>query len=447
MKINISDASTCSYKVLYDVIYNKAFSNISINKHLNLMVKNNNDRALAVNIIYGTLKKRNRLEKIFSELSNSPIEKTDKRVRILILLSLYQIFYLDKVPEYAIVNDAVNLGKFFAGNSTGSYINGILRSALRSKNDIVKKENNIEDLMYYEYGFEKWITNMLKEHYDNEYIENLGKEFEKASDVYIKVNHRKISTDNLIKIFDSKNISIEKTFVADVLKINSTSNIFFMDEFKKGYFYAQDISGAISTCVLKPNNGDSIIDLCAAPGSKSFGAAIYADGVSVLSCDNSKLKLDLLKRTASQLGLSNIRANLRDSTKSIDRDVNKFDKVICDVPCSGLGVCKRKPEILTNLTMEHIKSLIPIQQEMLKRAIEYTKSGGEIVYSTCTINPSENLINVKKVIDEIENVELMEINLDFNLQNDHPEMKDGYLILDPVKDKCDGFFMAKIKKH
>ena len=191
MKKNISPARTTAYKILNDVLENKAFSNISVNANLNLSLKNEKDRRLAVHIVYGTLKKKNRLEKILTKLSNIPTDKINSGVRIILLMSIYQIAYMSKIPEYALVNDAVNMCKFYGNHSAASFVNAILRNALRSKNNLIEKENIFFDFMYYEYGFPKWITQTLKNHYTEDFFAAIRQSIRRSTGCFCSYQHFK----------------------------------------------------------------------------------------------------------------------------------------------------------------------------------------------------------------------------------------------------------------
>ena len=446
MKKNISPARTTAYKILNDVLENKAFSNISVNANLNISLKNEKDRRLAVHIVYGTLKKKNRLEKILAELSNIPTDKINSSVRIILLMSIYQIAYMSKIPEYALVNDAVNMCKFYGNHSAASFVNAILRNALRRKNNLIGKEQDFFDLMYYEYGFPKWILQTLKNHYTEDFLLQYAKASEEAPDVFVRINTLKVQEDILKESLAERSIQVQSTYVPETLKVLSDRNIFSDNAYRNGWFYAQDLSGVVSGYALDPQKDDTIIDLCSAPGGKSFNAGILSYNSDILSCDINTTKLDLVKRSAKQLGLSGIKVVKRDATVINEKEVGKYNRVICDVPCSGLGVIKRKPEILYRLTEEHISNLLILQAKILTTGLNYLKKGGTLLYSTCTLNPDENMGIVDSVIKQNNSIELVPIELPFQLKTQHKEMKSGQLFLDPIQDDCDGFFMAKLTK-
>ncbi len=447
MKNKISPARIQSYQVLCDVINNGAFSNISVNNHINFLLKNDNDRNLAVNIVYGTLKKVNLLDKYLSSLSRTGLNAIDREVRVVLLMSLYQLLFLDKIPDYAIVNDAVELCKMYKKASASSYVNGVLRNAVRGKSAFALSHHNFDAAMHDDYGFPDWLTKMLSREIPKAKLLAVAEAYMAPAPLYIRVNTSKTDRDALKARLSEEGFAAQETYVPDVLRITSGGNVFSAKAYKDGLFYAQDISGALSGYVLVPEKNDKILDMCAAPGGKSFGAAILSGGADVTACDINTAKLDLLRRSAAQLGLPSIRAVKRNATQAAaPAFIGAYDKIICDVPCSGLGVIGRKPEILLNVTKTHIDNLIGLQYAILNRAADQLKEGGTLVYSTCTINPDENARQIEKLLSARGDMALSAVKLEFELLCAHDEMRAGYLRLWPEADACDGFFIAKLKK-
>ncbi len=450
MKTTISPARTAAYKILYDVIENKAFSNISVNNNVNLNMNNPADRALAVNITYGTLKKYNRLAKIFSTLCTLPENKVDKKTRLIILMSVYQMFYLERVPLYAVVNDAVNMAKFYVGTSAAGFTNAILRNADRKRAELMQRESELNRILFYEYGFPEWVSELLIRDLGKEGLLETAKCFEQPSEVTIRTNTAVIGRDKLIQSLSREGIQAEPTYVPCGLKISSgaSNNIFRTNAFRNGEFFAQDLSGMIASYALEPKKTDNILDICAAPGAKSFGAAILSGGASVTACDNNNNKLGLLRQSALQLKLNSIKTKRRDSSLAPDpqkEEIILYDKIIADVPCSGLGVIGRKPEILMNITPEHIENLKKLSYKLLVSNSLRLKKGGTILFSTCTLNSDENERIVERFLSNTSGFTLEPITLPFELNAAHEELKDGLLKLSPKKDNCDGFFIAKLK--
>lgn len=443
----VSPARSAAYKILYDVIENKAYSNVSVNNHIDLSIKNEADRRLANAIAFGTLKKRTRLEKSLGKLSAKPIAELDAGVRIILLMSLYQILFMDKLPEYAIVNDAVNLARFGSERASTSFVNGVLRNALRQKNELLDTETEFYEYMRAEYNLPRFVADIYLQSFSKDELTELMRKFDEPAKLYLRVNTLKKNPDHLIARLEGLGIRAEKTYVPNTLLVRSTRNVFMTPAFRDGDFFVQDISGAISSFVLAPKKNERILDLCAAPGAKSFGAYFSEPSIELLSCDINSKKVDLMKRTALQLGISRFRGVKRDGRFVREGEENLYDRVICDAPCSGLGVVGRKPEILYNVTPEHLASLVKLQLELLSCASKYLKAGGTLIYSTCTLSAEENERNVARLLEADPTLTREPIALPFALNCPHPEMDRGELRLTPISDESDGFFIAALRKR
>lgn len=447
MKTNIAPARICAYKVLYDVLENGAFSNISLNSHLNSSLKLAEDRALCTNMVYGTIKKKNRLEKIIRTLSKVKYESIDPREKVILLMSLYQLFYLKKIPDYALINDAVSMSKFYIGSSVTGYTNAILRSAQRAKREMMIPEKDFASLMHYEYGFGTDIIPLLAAQRSEEELLAFAKASEEAPPLTIRVNTLRISGKELRERLLKDGIACEETWVRDVMKITSGSNVFASSAYRDGLFFAQDISGALSGWCAGYEKGMMTLDVCSAPGAKSFNASILTEDSPVLSCDISKKKLDLVYQSARQLGYGNLHTRRSDATEFNEDFAAAYDRVICDVPCSGLGVVRRKPEILLTMSAEKICGITALQEKITANAAKYVKPGGMLIYSTCTINNDENEKAVERILGENPDMRPAKIELPFTMAADHPETSDGMLSLMPGRDDADGFFIATLLKE
>ena len=442
----ISPARTAAYRVLCDVFINGAYSNESINSNFNPALKKPEDRALASNIIYGTIKKKNRLEMIIAALSKRSGRNVDERIKLILMMSLYQLFYLDKVPGYAVVNDAVEMTRLYGSPSYSGFVNAVLREALRRGDALIMREDDKKNLLANEYGFASWLIKLLSAQYGLGGLADIAAAFEKSPKVTLRVNTLRISEERLIDRLADSGISAAKTFVPGVITVEKAVNVFAGREYREGLFYAQDISGVISGYLAGVRAGCSVLDLCAAPGAKSFNAYILSGGSAFLTaCDISASKVDAMRRAASQYGIP-MRAMKSDASSFNPKFRGTFDIVICDVPCSGLGVIGRKPEILYRVTERSIEELKSKQLAILKNAVNYVKKGGCLVYSTCTINKEENEDIIARALSDIKGIRPAKISLPFELAVPHEEMKNGMLVLNPAKDNTDGFFTAVLTR-
>jgi 16S rRNA (cytosine967-C5)-methyltransferase len=443
----ISPARHGVYQVLTDVFIKGAFSNVALQTQL-LSLKKQEDRALLSAVTFGTIKKRNRLDKVITDLSSRRLADIDERLRVILEMSLFQMLYLDRIPSYALVNDAVNLAKRYGTQSGASFVNGVLRAADRDKQNLLTHSDSLTKELYFEYGIGEVVLKILRDSgYDKNALLSYAEATSQAPTTFIVVNTLKTNGQDLMAALIEEGSEVSESYLPGVLEVTSANNLFLTQSFKDGHFFVQDLSGTISGHVLAPKKGDRILDLCSAPGGKSFNAAVLAGGdVHITCCDVVTNKLEVVKRTAAQLAIPFLRVLKRDGTKPAEQDKDHYDAVICDVPCSGLGVVQRKPEILSSLTEAHVASLPALQKSLLNSAFFYLKPGGSLVYSTCTVNTAENEDVVRAFLEAHPDASLTPIKLDFPLIKHHPELDEGFLKLVNYQDKCDSFFMAKLTK-
>ncbi|MGN8913890.1 16S rRNA (cytosine(967)-C(5))-methyltransferase RsmB [Anaerofustis butyriciformans] len=445
--IKISPSRVSAYKVLNEVFLTGAFSNISLTKHLRA-INIEADRRLCTNIVHGVIKKFNKLEYILSKLSKMPVNELDERVKISIYIGLYQIVYLDKIPEYALVNDSVNLVKMFVGKKASGFVNGVLRNALRKKYELKEITfSDYYDIMNYEYGFKRALVEKLLLSYNKEELLEYAKFSMLPPSLSLRVNNLKTTRDELIERFNMKGFETRKTFVPEGVEITSSLNVTLTEEYRKGLFSIQDSAGMLVSYALDAKEGMSVLDMCSAPGGKSMHTAEKMNNKgSIISCDIYKKKLEIMDFRAKQLGIDIIKVRKQDGTKFCEDYVDGFDRIICDVPCSGLGVIRRKPEILKYYSNEKIDELKNIQYSILSNAVKYLKKDGILVYSTCTINKEENEDILNKVLSENKNLVLDSINLPFEFEYDKEMAEKGILNVRGDKNNTDSFFISKIKR-
>ena len=443
--IKISPSRVSAYKILSDVLINGAYSNVALNRHL-LSVVDEKDRRLCTNLVYGTLKKINRLDLIISEFSKTPADQIDERVRISLLMGIYQIVYLDRVPEYALVNDSVNIVKMFVGKKAVGYTNGMLRSVLRKKNEL--KHRTFEaasDELFYEYGVDRNLQKVLERTMSEKELLEYARFADLAPDVTVRVNVLKTDTKELMKTLKEKGIECEKTAVPECIRINSHVNITLLDEYRNGLFSVQDMASMMVARSLDIKSGQRIYDMCAAPGGKSMHAAELAgDDCEIISADIYKNKISVMKMRAEQLGITSMKCIVQDASVMREEYRNSFDRVICDVPCSGLGVIRRKPEILHAACEEKIMELTKLQKKILSNAADCLKPGGLMTYSTCTVTGEENEDVVRAVLDERDDLELEGWTPDVNLRG--ADAGSGMLRIRGELNRMDSFFIARLRR-
>ena len=437
-------ARNLAYKVLFDIEKNQNYSNMAINKHFKDCNLDKRDRGFATEIIYGVVENKIYLDYIIDKLSKIKTNKLNLKVKILLRMGIYQILFLDSVSDYAAVNETVNLAKKIDNRSFG-FINAVLRNVIRQKETI--GEVNIKDPVDYlstKYSYERWIVRNWISNFGKNFTEDLLEANNEKPNLYIRVNTLKTSRDELIELLEKQDVKCEKvSFIDEAIKVNNLKNIENNELYKKGFFTVQDISSMLVGKVLNPKENSQVIDICSAPGGKTTHIATLMNNTGkVVSRDIYDHKINLIKSSVNRLGLKNVTVELFDALNLDKESVDKFDYVLADVPCSGLGIIKRKPEIKYK-EKDEFKDLPKLQKAILQNASKYVKVGGTLVYSTCTVQDNENIEVVESFLQSNKRFEFEKIeNINVDLENEDK----GYIKIYPNVHGMDGFFIAKLKR-
>ena len=400
------------------------------------------ERGFLTALLYTAVERKITYDYYVGAISSRSNDKIDVTTLNILRLGMAQLLDMSSVPDYVAVNETVKLARN-AGER--GFVNGVLRQTLRLKEKdelpLPKREKNVARHLSVKHSFPLWMTKHFIELYGAEDAERLLDYYNNVRYTDLSVNLSKISREAYIELLRAEGYSPECGRSSLTVRLHESVNPRMLPGFEEGLFYVQDSASAICAEALGTRNGDSVIDVCACPGGKSFAAAIFAgeDG-QVASFDLHDSKLSLISDGASRLCLDNVRSAACDATVGRPELAGCFDRVICDVPCSGLGVLAKKPDI-RHKDNESVQELPKLQLEILKKASAYLKDGGYMVYSTCTLNPAEN----ESVVSEF-----LRDNPDFSpcdftvgeLSSDN-----GMLTLLPHVHTTDGFFIAKIKKE
>lgn len=438
------NAREIAFKVLCDIEDNNNYSNIAINKHFKNLNLSNQERGLATEIIYGVVENKYYLDYIIDKLSKIKTQKLSTYVKILLRMGIYQIAFLDSISDYASVNETVNLVKKYDKRSSG-FVNAILRNIIRNKEEVLKVDIESEIMrLSTKYSYSPWMIKNWINNFSKEFTEDLLEANSEKPSIYLRVNTLKINREELINKLEEMDIKAYKVpQVEETLKVENLKNIENNKLFKEGLFTIQDISSMLVGKIINPKENSLVLDVCSAPGGKSTHLATLMNNTGkVVARDVFEHKLKLIDNTVKRLGLENVEIESFDASKLDVESVEKYDYVLADVPCSGLGIIRRKPEIKFK-TKAELKDLPSIQKTILENASKYVKVNGILVYSTCTIQDSENIDVVNEFLNENENFELVpidEINIDLDNQDK------GYLKIYPNIHGMDGFFIAKLKK-
>ena len=411
------------------------YSNIALDSALKGCGLDQNERSFAAALVYGVLERKLTLDYNIGIYLKSPISKLKKNVLTLLRIGSYQLFYMDKVPSSAAVNEAVKLSKKLNIGYASSLINAVLRKCAENGVSLPSKDDYFTYLSI-AYSCSIDIVKLLCEQYGNDFVESFLKSTLQTQKLFVRVNTLKTDSCALKKALENEGVETEFGSIENslLLKLNSSS-VSSLKSFADGLFHVQDISSQLCVKAVNALPGETVFDLCSAPGGKSFSIAEdMRNSGSLFAFDLHPHRVELIKKGAARLGIKIINAGVGDSTV-FDPSLTSADVVLCDVPCSGLGIISRKPEIKYK-TIDEFEDLFSVQMKILENGSKYVKSGGKLVYSTCSINKNEN----EKVVSCF-----LKSNSSFSFDKSFNET--GFMTLFPHIDGCDGFHISVLKKN
>lgn len=414
---------------LYEIEYNGAYSNMALKDALTSDL-GGLDKAFITSLVYGVVRRKLTLDYIISKYSKIKIKKMSKFVILILRMGVYQIYFMDKVPDSAAVNECVKLAKRYCGKSAG-FVNGILHSVINGRDSLEYPEDRVKFLSV-KYSFSEETIRTFMDFDDcEELLEALNVEPKTT----IRINRLK---GNDLQI---ENANLENSPLYEYAKIASGFDIANSKEYKEGRFIAQDIAAMMAVEALSPKSGENVIDVCAAPGGKTTHMAELMENKGrITAFDIHPHKVEIIRKNAERMGIDIIDAKSFDASQIKEELIGTADKVLADVPCSGLGIIRRKPDIKWN--KEDIQELPVLQYRILENAAKYLKPGGELVYSTCTLNKRENEDVICEFVKANKEFEFVKVELPGSLARENS----GYITLYPNIDNTDGFFISKIKR-
>ena len=419
-------------KIAYDVLVKCASAEQYSNIALDIAIKRSDltppDRGLLTTLVYGVIERQITLDAIIDSLTDRKSEEISPDARTLLRLGIYQLAYLDRVPDHAAVNETVNM----AGKRSRGFVNAILRAFIRSGKEIPIPDKNADAVGYLsvKYSFCPALCRKFIDTFSLERAEELFAAFGETPDLTLRTNTLRVSREELIEKIGEQGIHALPTKESEVgIRVCDRSPVTELYGFSEGLFFVQDEASQLCVRALDAKPGMRVLDACACPGSKSFGAAIDMNNKGeVISCDLHRNKLSLVESGAARLGISILQTQERDARSTNEEWLGTFDRVLCDVPCSGFGVFAKKPE-LRYKDPAASAALPDIQLAILKSASQYLKVGGKLVYSTCTLLPAENDWNVARFLKNNDNFNLLDART-----------------LYPDTDGTDGFFYAVMER-
>lgn len=411
---------------LYKIEYEGAYSNMAVKDALSLA--HGRDKGLITELVYGVIRRKLTLDYVISRYSKIKLKKLSKYLLLILRMGVYQIYFTDKIPDSAAVNESVKLAKRYCPKSAG-FANAILHSVIRGRESL-EYPSDKKEFLSVKYSFPREIVELFEE---LDFCEDLLDSLNKEPKTTVRLNRLK-SGEKLL-------IDGEISPLYEYARVVRGLDIANADDYKCGRIIAQDIAAMMAAEALSPKPGEVLIDMCAAPGGKTTHLAeLMGDSGKIYAFDIHPHKIEIIKKNAERMGISIIDAAVGDAGKVNENLLGLADKVLADVPCSGLGIIRRKPDIKWN--KEDISGLPEIQYKILENAARYLKPGGELVYSTCTLNKCENEDVVCRFLEENKDFEFVKIQIPGPLMREN----NGYITLYPNKDGTDGFFISKIKR-
>ena len=433
-------ARQIAFDTLNKIDRDGSYSNLTLDNMLGASDLSGADASLVSALVYGVLERSITLDDCLSRYLKQPIRKLKPQVLTALRLGTYQLLYMDKIPPSAAVNESVTLvrnnGCAFAAGLTNAVLRAVSRDGL-----ILPDETGSDRYYSVKYSFPLWLVRLWRNSYGDENAEGIMAGCAGRPPLTVRVNTLRVNAPQLKQRLEEEGVSVEPTRYENALNLDKCGNMEKLVSFQKGLFHVQDAASQLCAAALDPQPGDTVLDLCSAPGGKAFTAAQLMNDVGrIFCCDIHSHRLALIKEGAIRLGLRCIDVTLNDAAALNDK-LPLAERVLCDVPCSGLGVIRRKPEIRFKNPAE-VDKMPETQYNILNSSANYVKRGGRLVYSTCALNPAENEAVVRRFLREHGDFHLIEPKV----ENEKTFARDHMLTLMPHRDQTDGFFIAVLER-
>ncbi|MDD4689647.1 MAG: 16S rRNA (cytosine(967)-C(5))-methyltransferase RsmB [Eubacteriales bacterium] len=409
---NSQNAREAALKILHKM-RDGAYINAAVKEGLHQSMKTE-DKALATQLVYGVVSNRTQLDYHISKFSKIPLRKISPWISDILRMGFYQLYFLDKIPVSATVNESVKLAKRYGHSASAGFVNGVLRRGAKDGMPPLPDDLSVV------YSHPQWLVDMWISEYGEETTKKMLEANNQPPQSYVRVNTLKASAQQIAT-------SLNGEVVDDLLvKVSSLGGIENSNEYKDGLITVQGRASAQAVKALGPTKGSLALDLCSAPGGKAtLMAQMMEKQGEIIACDIYEHKLDIISKNAQRLGIDIIKTKLWDAQTLMKEYKGKADFVLADVPCSGLGTIRKKPDIRWDKQSEDIESLCKVQKNILNTASKYLKKGGRLVYSTCTVSRRENSLMIE---------EFLKGNSDFRL-----EYEKQYF---PFEEGYDGFYIG-----
>jgi len=438
-----TDSREISLDILLEILERGGYSHIILRQALNkYQYLDKSERAFISRIAEGTVEYLLQIDYIIDSFSNTKVSKMKPVIRTILRMSVYQLIYMDRVPDSAVCNEAVKLAVKRKFTGLKGFVNGVLRNISRNKEGLSWPDDSVR------YSMPAWIVSMWEESYGRETAVTMMESFLKNKKTTVRCNLAKASKEEIIQSLRNQGAEVSESGISEaVLCIEKYDYMEGLEAFQKGYIQVQDLSSSFVGEIADPKKGDYVIDVCGAPGGKSIHIADKLDGTGMVEVrDLSLLKINMVEENIRRCGYLNIRTKVQDALVTDPDSVEKADIVIADLPCSGLGIIGRKPDIKYRMTPDALESLATLQRNILTVAQAYVKPGGRLIFSTCTINRKENEENARWFLEQFP-FDCISLKGKLREKLDSAAANRDFIQLLPGIHPCDGFFIAAFQKR
>lgn len=392
-----SDARSLAVKILTRVERTDAYLDKLIDFEIKNELLNDYDKSLLNEMCHGVIRWMRRLDWFLNGFYRGNWEKCTPEIKNTLRVALYQILFLNKIPDFAAVNEAVEFVKKISTQKHADVVNGLLRTIIRTKENLVYPTREIDEVKYLGImqSHPNWMVKRWINRFGFDEAEKLAESNNKRPILTLRINTLKARKDEILKRLETKQMTVRVCrHINYFITLRLMSKIYLDEDFQSGLYTVQDESAGLPSVLLNPSENDLVLDMCAAPGGKSTHLAqIMKNNGKIIAVDKYEAKIKMMKKTAERLGVTNIEF-VQDDNRDPQSELitgQKFDKILLDAPCSGLGVLSKKPEIRWKREPENVLELVNIQKEFLENASRLVKEGGIIVYSTCSTEKEENM--------------------------------------------------------
>lgn len=439
----VTDSREIILDILLEILERAGYSHIILRQALNkYQYLDKPERAFISRTVEGTVEYLLQIDYVIDSFSKTAVKKMKPVIRTILRMSVYQLLYMDRVPDSAVCNEAVKLAakRKFAGLK--GFVNGVLRNISRNREGFDWPDDSVR------YSMPSWIVSMWEETYGKETAGIVMESFLNSSKTTVRCNFANASKEEIMKSLKDQGAEVSESGISEgILYLERFDHMEGLDAFHRGYIQVQDLSSSFVGDIADPQKGDYVIDVCGAPGGKSIHIADMLKGTGLVEVrDLTDQKISLIQENIERCGFKNIRTKIQDALAADPDSLEKADIVIADLPCSGLGIIGRKPDIKYRMKPEDLDALAELQRNILSVVQAYVKPGGKMIFSTCTIDRKENEENVRWFLDNFP-FECVNFKGKLGEKMNSDTMEQGFLQLLPGIHPCDGFFIAAFRKR